>query len=277
MKSGHLAVPAVIALSASTAGLAMAVTVTPVANGVRQDQCPAVRNYDLAKIARAARREASAYHPLAGLEEVRVPSWATRRPPADASIVIRVRLPGGGLYAQDEKAVIWREANGSWWGWRTVTNDPNHAPPPPPPLRGSPEEKQLEQETAAEAALGYPIWFSSDGLYEGRLDPEQSARLESAYADPCRKLEPDRWPSKIPLLRPENGSRVHKCEVFQDSTFYLAEFTEAGGAPRNIFLPCGYPGTLNGVLVTWSAHAGLPQRPARRLSHEEIDAIRNRR
>ena len=264
---------AVLTALASTAAFGLAANTSGPENGVRQDQCPTVANIDLKKIARMQGRTTASYRPDPQLEEVRVPPYATRQPPPDATFIVRVRLPGGGLYPQDERAVIWREADGTWWGWRNVLNDPNHPFSPPPPPIGSAEEKQQQQEAAAEAAAGYQIMYSSDSIYEGRLDAEQSAQLESAYGDPCRKLEPDVWPWTIPLLRPENGSRVRKCQIYQDSTFYRAEFTE-GGVPRNIGLPCGSPGTLNGVLVTWSAHAGLPhQKYARRLTHEEIDTL----
>ena len=278
MRPSSLLVAAAFALS--TAALGVEAKAPLPTNSVRQDQCPTVANIDLAKIERMGRPkrgEAQSYQPDPELEEVRVPPYAFRQPPPDATFIVRVRLPGGGLYPQDERAVVWREADGSWWGWRNVLNDENHSFPPPPPIPGSPEDKQQKAEEAAEAAAGYPIWYSSDSIYEGRLDAKQSAILEKAYADPCRNLEPDVWPWKIPLLRPEKGSRVRKCEVFQDNTFYRVEFIEAGGLPRLIGLPCGQAGSLNGVLVTWSAHVGLPhQQYARRMTHEEIDAERKR-
>ena len=54
------------------------------------------------------------------------------------------------------------------------------------------------------------------------------------------------------------------------------EKAERGLPPRRIGLPCGAPGTLNGVIVTWSAHADLPRVPPRRLTREEIDEMRGR-
>lgn len=268
---------AVFAVLSSTAAFGLEANAPGPTTGVRQEQCPTVANINLAKIARMSkpkRGEVQTYQPDPALDEVRVPPYAFRQPPPDATFIVRVRLPGGGLYPEDERAVVWREADGSWWGWRNVLNDPNHSYPPPPAPTGSAEERQQQQEAAAEAAAGYEIRYSSDSIYEGRLDTEQSAMLESAYADPCRKLEPDAWPWRIPLLRPENGSRVRKCEIYPDSTFYRAEFTENGRPPRHIGLPCGSPGTRNGVLVTWSAHAELPhQKYARRLTHEEIDKL----
>jgi hypothetical protein len=239
-----------------------------------QAACPTVANVDLGKIARrnASREKPAAPQPTNGaLDEVAVPPDAARRPPPDASFIARVRLPPGGGYAQDERAVVWRERDGSWWGWRKVLNG-TPSSPPPPPVPGSPEEKERERDTAA----GYPWLYDSAPSYEGRLNAEQSARLEAAFADPCRRLEPDQWPWEIPLLRREKGSRVQRCQVHQDATFYSAEFREAGRAPRAITLRCGSAGTLNGVLVTGTAHVELPQRPARRLTREEIDALRRR-
>lgn len=243
------------------------------ANLPTQSSCPAVANYDLRKIARstAAAGPRVPYTPVPDLAEVVLPEWAARRPPPDATFVIRVRLPPGGGYAADERAIVWREADGSWWGWRKVVHG-RPAMPPPPPAPGTPEAEQQARDIAA----GYPWLYDSDPFFEGRLDAAQSARLEAAYADPCRQLEPDHWPWEIPLLHKVDGSRLHKCQLYQDGTFYRAEFTEKGRPPRSISLPCGSPGTLNGVLITWAAHAELPEQPARRLTREEIDALRQR-
>ncbi len=236
-----------------------------------QSACPAVANYDLRKIARraAAAGPQAPYTPDPALAEVVVPASAARRPPPDATFIIRVRLPSGGGYPEDERAIVWREADGSWWGWRKVVN--GRPPfPPPPPAPGTPEAEQQ----ARDAAAGYPWLYDVVPVFEGRLDAAQSARLEAAYADPCRQLEPDHWPWEIPLLHKVDGSRRHKCQLFQDGTFYRAEFTEQGRPPRSVSMPCGSPGTLNGVLITWSAHAELPAKPPRRLTHEETDALR---
>ena len=257
------------ALAATAAGPPPAVAAS--ANLPPQSSCPAVANYDLRKIVRstAAAVSLEPYKPDPELAEVVIPESAARRPPPDATFVIRVRLPSGGGYPEDERAVVWREADGSWWGWRKVVHG-RPAMPPPPPAPGTPEAEQQARDIAA----GYPWLYDSDPVFEGRLDSAQSARLEAAYSEPCRQLEPDRWPWEIPLLHKVGGSRRHKCQLYQDGTFYRAEFTEKGRPPRSVSMPCGSPGTLNGVLITWSAHAELPEMPARRLTREEIDALR---
>jgi hypothetical protein len=236
-----------------------------------QSACPVVANVDLRRIARRATPAPVPYVPSPDVAEVVLPAWASRRPPPDASIVIRVRLPAGGGYARDERAVVWREADGSWWGWRHVLNG-NPVSPPSPPYPGSPEEAERARDTAA----GYPWLYDPAPTYEGRLDPEQSAVMEAAFADPCRRLEPDVWPWEIPLLRRVEGKRIHRCQLYQDSTFYRAEFSEPGRPPRAVGLRCGSAGSLNAVLVTHTAHVELPARPPRRLTRDEIDALRAR-
>lgn len=246
----------------------------PGAPAAVQANCPTVANVDLRKMARrqAGRiNQPSPYRPDPALDGARVPASATRRPPPEASFVARVRLPPGGGYARDERAVVWREADGTWWGWRTVLN--GVAPsPPPPPMPGSAEERERQVDEAA----GYPWWYSTDATFEGRLDADQSARLEAAYSDPCRQLEPDQWPWEIPLLRAEDGSRTQRCQLYPDATFYMVEFTEAGRGPRSISLRCGSAGSLNAILVTGTAHVELPAAPPRRLTRDEIDELRRR-
>ncbi|MEA3044057.1 MAG: hypothetical protein QOH47_1895 [Sphingomonadales bacterium] len=190
-----------------------------------QSACPAVANLDLAALARQAAadpRAAATRAWIAGqLAPVVVPETAERRPPADAPFVIRVRVPSGGFWSADDRSVVWREDDGSWWFWRR-TIDSRQPPPPPPPGEAAvqPTEEQL-----------YPA-------RSGRLAPGKAARMEAAFADPCRAWEPDGMPNEVPLRRAENagGPPIRLCPP--DSASYLAEIAERGRPPRQVYAAC---------------------------------------
>lgn len=190
-----------------------------------QRTCPAVADLDLDALARRAARDPRAAPIrawIAGqLAAVVIPEGAERRPPADAPFVIRVRVPSGGFWSADDRSVVWREADGGWWFWRR-TIDRRQPPPPPPP---------------GEAAVP----MTEEQLYPartGRLGPAQAARMEAAFADPCRAWEPDGMPSEVPLLRPERADSppIRLCPP--DSASYLAEITEGGRPPRQVYAAC---------------------------------------
>jgi hypothetical protein len=269
--AGHSLSIALFGVLALGTALSGAVGARPADGPPDPKACPTVENVDLKRIARA-QRTPSAPDPNDRLRVVQVPASASRRPPADAPFIVRVRLPPGGGYARDERAVVWREADGSWWGWRQVLGG-EVASAPPPPMPGSPEEAEKERDYAA----GRPWYFDPYPPYEGRLNDEQAAMMEAAWADPCRQLEPDFWPWKIPLLRRVDGRRVHKCQLSQHATFYTAEFTEPGRPPRRIGLKCGSAGTVNAVLVTHAAHVQLPRTEPRRQTDAERKAIEESR
>lgn len=235
-----------------------------------QSACPAVVNVDLPRLRRSS---AEATGRSDDLDVVVVPADAMRRPPPNASIVIRTRLRPSGSHPQDERAVVWREIDGSWWGWRRVVGGPP-ASPLPPAAPGTPEASQ----EAADRAAGYPPQYEAYPPSEGRLGEEQAAAMEAAYGDPCRQLEPDVWPSVIPLLSREIGSRVQNCDDsprwHSGNMAYIAEFTEPGRPARRIGLRCSGTGTLNATLITRAAHVALPRARSRRLSREEIDSRR---
>jgi hypothetical protein len=225
-----------------------------------QADCPAVANVDLRwlrrELDRLARRDGAAASSTR-LGDVVVPADAARRPPADAAFVIRVRVPPGGLYPQDERSVVWREADGSWWGWRDVDGG-QPASPPPPPAPGSPEAATWDSSLTYDP---YPP-------YEGRLDAGQSALMEAAFADPCRGLEPSFTPARYRLLRAEDGKRWRDCAWRPDEAAYFAEITEAGRPARQVSLRC-LSGSLNHALVTWAAHVQLPRTASRPVGHSD--------
>ncbi|MBX7249440.1 MAG: hypothetical protein K1X35_10410 [Caulobacteraceae bacterium] len=230
-------------------------------NPPRQADCPVVANIDFNWMRAERARQARTAPPVPTgpsfdmLDEVVVPADAARRPPPDATFVIRVRVPPGGGYAQDEKSVVWREADGTWWGWRQVEGG-SPATPPPPPL----DPKEYE----AYAKLTWDPYPPS----EGRLDPQQSARMEAAFADPCRSLEPAWAPLRYKLLKAEDGERWRDCRTpVPDSSGYWAEITENGLPPRRVSYHC-LPGSLGRSLVTWAGHVELPQTPPKGRSRE---------
>lgn len=200
-----------------------------------QAQCAAVRDVDF----RALERE-RARQPVANmtalyemLNMVRIPDWAARRPPEDASVVIRARIPPGGGYSSDHRSVVWREADGTWWFWRHSVNEGPPAPPPPPPQGLSPDEVRAWD--AAQRA-GRTDQERSWPPKEGRLSAGKAAQMEAAWSDPCRAWDPDFWPHEIPLNRRIEGSRRRMCA--QDSSGVIAEMAEAGRPARLVGASC---------------------------------------
>ena len=113
MRAGsRLAAAALGLLQATTAGCAAVQTPTPaLAAGPQrppQNQCEAVRDVDFRALERAQRPRPEA-QTITGpdmLEVVRIPDWAARRPPPDAPVVIRARMPPGGGYNSDHRSVV---------------------------------------------------------------------------------------------------------------------------------------------------------------------------
>ena len=232
MPGGRLASVMIGGAALGLAACAGGAGVRPAASGAvgagrpPQRACPAVANLDLAAIARQAAADPRAAARRAWIAEqlapAVVPETAERRPPADAPFVIRVRVPSGGFWSADDRSVVWREADGSWWFWRRTIDRRQPPPPPPPP---------------GEAAVP----MTDEQLYPartGRLEPVRAARMEAAFADPCRAWEPDGMPHQVPLRRPENGNGppIRLCPP--DSASYLAEIAERGRAPRQVYAAC---------------------------------------
>lgn len=236
------------AAQAATAQVAPAPA--PVDQRPPQAQCQAVADIDLRAMARraerdrseAARRHAEGGPPppdqiaLSMMEPIKVSDWASRRPPADAPVVIRARMPAGGGHASDHRAVVWREADGSWWFWRHSVNDGPPAMPPLPPGFDSSWTSERLRAWTAEQQAGRTMDEINWPPKEGRLAANRAAQLEAAWRDPCRGWDPDYWPHEIPLNRRIDGSRVRACP--QDSSAIWAEITEAGRPARRVGGAC---------------------------------------
>lgn len=212
-----------------------------------QAQCAAVRDVDLRALEREAadaRREAErqggqgpgqAARIDAMLEPVVVSSWAGRRPPADAPVIIRARLAPGGGHSSDHRAVVWREADGGWWFWRHSVNAGAPKPPPLPPRGidpGSAEGRAWSEAQVAGRTVEERYWPP----VEGRLSASRAAQMEAAWSDPCRGWDPDFWPRDIPLNRRIDGSRRRVCA--QDSSAIVADIAEAGRERRPVGGAC---------------------------------------
>ncbi|KQY87216.1 MULTISPECIES: hypothetical protein [unclassified Brevundimonas] len=246
-------------LQGAAAGRAGAQAPTPEAQSQRppQAQCEAVRDVDFRTLERErARLPTAAGSPVADmLDVVRIPAWAARRPPEDASVVIRARMPPGGGYSSDHRSVVWREADGSWWFWRHSVNEGPPAPPPPLPQGLSRQEIDA----------WYANWNDSrtaDERYwpphEGRLSAQKTAQMEAAWSDPCRAWDPDWWPHDLPLNRRIDGSRRRLCP--QDSSAIIADMAEAGRPRRSVGGAC-INGTPTYRMIQNAAYAAADPAP----------------
>lgn len=201
-----------------------------------QAQCEAVRDVDFRALERErARLPVATGAPVEDmLDVVRIPDWAARRPPEDAPLVIRARMPPGGGYSSDHRSVVWREADGTWWFWRHSVREGPPAPPPPLPPPGA-DRAEYDARVAAEQASR-----TDEERYwppkEGRLAAGKAAQMEAAWSDPCRGWDPDWWPHEIPLNRRIDGSRRRMCA--QDSSGVIAEMAEAGRPARRVGASC---------------------------------------
>lgn len=184
--------------------------------------CPALADLDLAAIAHWRLSDERRARIRTLLAPAAIPDGASHRPSPDASIIVRIRVPAGGLYPADDSAVVWREADGGWWFWRRTTGGPPAPPPPPPPPGAAPDPNPPPDDP-------YPPTT-------GRLGPHQAARMEAAYRDPCRAREPAMMPAEVPLTRNIDGSRVRLCPA--DSASYFGEIAERGRAPVLVAIAC---------------------------------------
>lgn len=203
-----------------------------------QAQCEAVRDIDFRALERErARLPVATGAPVVDmLDVVRIPDWAARRPPEDASVVIRARMPPGGGHSSDHRSVVWREADGSWWFWRHSVREGPPAPPPLPPNYDSSWTTEAVNAWMAEQRAGRTdeeAWWPPK---EGRLSAVKAAQMEAAWSDPCRAWDPDWWPHEIPLNRRIDGSRRRMCA--QDSSAIFADMAEAGGPRRRVGGAC---------------------------------------
>ena len=230
-----------LGLLQATAGCATSAQAPAVADGrPPQAECAAVRDVDFRTLEREQARAAAASPPQTGdmLDVVLIPDWAARRPPADASVVIRARMPPGGGHRSDHRSVVWREADGSWWFWRHSVNEGPPAPPRLPPESATMSNAEINAWMAAQRVgrtdneLGWPP-------KEGRLAAAKAAEMEAAWSDPCRAWDPDWWPHDLPLNRRIDGSRRRLCP--QDSSAIVADMAEAGRPARRVGGTCINP------------------------------------
>ena len=232
---------AAAALGVLQAGCAGAQTPAPAAATAAQrppqNQCEAVRDVDFRALERErARLPVATGAPVVDmLDVVRIPDWAERRPPADAPVVIRARMPPGGGYASDHRSVVWREADGSWWFWRHSVNEGPPAPPRMPPDAARMTNAEINA-WMAEQRAGRTNEENSWPPKEGRLSAGKAAQMEAAWSDPCRAWDPDWWPHEVPLNRRVDGSRRRLCP--QDSSAVFADMAEAGGPRRRVGGAC---------------------------------------
>lgn len=215
-----------------------------------QEECAAVRDVDLRALERGMARYAAAEErrrrqgdlppprvtARAIVDRVQIADWAERRPSGDTPVVIRARMEPAGGHVTDHRAVVWREADGSWWFWKQVLGGPPASPPPPP----RPEVERGSAEWLAWEAAQPPADRSmEDRNYppeEGRVAPSDAARLEAVWRDTCRAWDPDFWPAEIPLNRRIDGSRVRLCP--QDRSPLFGEIAEPGRPPRLVGGAC---------------------------------------
>lgn len=215
-------------------------------------QCEGVRNIDWRRFdpwavrfapgetAGEAERAAATGQRQEAMDRIRTEAGAgPLQPSAEAVIVIRAFV--GPLHHHtptEYLGMTWREPDGQWWVWSRWLNWAEPPPPPPPPA-GEAQEPQ-------EAVIQFPP-------ASGRLPAEAAARMEAAWADPCRAWEPDSAPWATPLLRPDAGSRARVREC-PGSAPVIAEITEAGRPPRLIYYPCNMPFSTD-RLITMTAFA----------------------
>lgn len=243
-------------LQAATAGGAGAQTAAPApAPRPPQADCAAVRDVDFRTLERERARAVAANPPPTSdmLDVVRIPDWAARRPPEDASVVIRARMPPGGGYSSDHRAVVWREADGAWWFWRHSVNEGPPAPPPPPPQDMNPAEIAAWDAAQRAGRTDAERWWPPKA---GRLSARQAAQMEAAWRDPCRAWDPNWWPHDLPLNRRIDGSRRRLCP--QDSSRIHADMAEAGEPRRRVGGACINPTPTYQLIQTAAYAAGDP-------------------
>lgn len=167
------------------------------------------------------------------LSVVEIPVDASYRPSPTADVVLRVRIPPGGIHSLDDRAVLWRERGGGWWIWRIQLDHraPSPRPLTPPPADHPDPEAHWAQERANQRQN---TW--SPSAVNGPLSEREAAQAEALYADPCRAQEPVAWFNTVPLLRREEGRMDRLCPL--DSAPVVGELREGTQRPRRLFAAC---------------------------------------
>lgn len=163
------------------------------------------------------------WHGYLGL--VQIPDGSAFRPSESASMVIRAYAPAGGIWPQEDRSIVWREPDGTWWFWRWRIDHGAPTPQPTPPPLLQPGETWTPPPP--------PTLEERFPPRTGRLATRQAEVMEAAFNDACRAWDPEFYPYDQPFLQPVDGRPSQLCPP--DSTFFFAEMSEAG-RPRLLYV-----------------------------------------
>lgn len=190
----------------------------------RLSECPAFENVDRAELMRLAD---PAQNPAVAEYDQNIRASVERTPlPPEAAVAttrIRLRAPPTGMWARDNFVTAWRDGRGDWYFAR---QDIDYSAPPPPPVM-PPSYPQ-----PADWAPLSPTLAERFPVRTGRASMEAGAALDALLADPCMRLEPDRFTSSVPLRR------AHGWVCVPDSSAWFAEIVQAGRPPRLVGVAC---------------------------------------
>lgn len=213
--------------------------------------CPAIANVHPVDLARLLVERQSSPDQNDPLAELAIPTDRGSIPAPEAVFVIRTRVPPAAFYPEDDQSIVWRMADGTWFGWhRSLNGSVGDMPPPTPDGLGMNDSETGPWEP-------YP-----DEM--GKIDGEARDILERAYTDPCRQLEPSLWPMTYRLRHAEDGSRRKICEIPLDYSPVYAEVAEPNRPPRRVSSRCG-PGGRTAEMINVVAYISLPTLPRRHV------------
>jgi len=190
----------------------------------RPSQCPALASVDYAGLMRLA-------DPATNTRVSQYDTWAREQvemtPLPDearaATTRIRIGLPPTGMWRLDNRITLWRDAAGAWFVSRRDQDLGLPPPPPQPPPYPTPEGWTPPPPPSLEER--FPV-------VTGPVAPVDAQRLEAALADPCLRLEPNRFTSTIPMRG------THDWVCVPDSSSWAAEIVEPGRPARLIAIAC---------------------------------------
>lgn len=194
--------------------------------------CPALADVDTRMLYEKSDRAVAELGPTFErlFADVNVPRHAKTQPPASPPVLIKVKLPPGGLHSNTITSIVWKDDLGQWWyWWRNVGG----GPPPEPVIQ-------------PDGSFVYP---EADPPRTGRLSDMRIRRIEAALSDPCRQFDPAWWPWAVTL---KNGTE-QTCAP--DGTVYLAILEMRGNAPRRIGADC-INKTPTYTMISAAAYAG---------------------
>lgn len=153
-------------------------------------QCPAFAEYDPAALAAAG-------DPAQNPQVANYDNWARERvaevpvpvEAANATTLIRVRVPSTGMWHVDDYVAAWKD-EGSRWRIARRRIEGNQPPPPPAPPPYPTPENWLPPPA--------PTMEERFPLLVGPADAATAARLDAYLADPCMNAEPTRFSHTIP-------------------------------------------------------------------------------